>query len=107
MPDEIVIYEVGNHTPVQFEIEPGAGYRPAGSGQVLGQVETAVAPAVDAAKAVLEKVKEAQPDGIELRFGIRVSGAANWVVAKASTEGSFEITLRWSRTPDERGMREE
>jgi hypothetical protein len=33
--------------------------------------------AVEAAKAVLDKVKEARPDEVELKFGIKVSGGAN------------------------------
>jgi hypothetical protein len=61
-------------------------------------VRDAVAPAIEAAKAVLEKVKEIKPDGVEVKFGVKVTGEANWVVARAATEGSFEITLTW--TPD-------
>lgn len=55
-----------------------------------------MAPAVEGARAVLEQVKEAAPDKIEVRFGIKVSGTANWLVAKAATEGNFEITLVWT-----------
>jgi hypothetical protein len=50
---------------------------------------------VSAAKAVLDKVKEIRPGGIELKFGIKVSGSANWLVARAASEGNFEITLIW------------
>lgn len=38
-------------------------------------------------EAVLEKVKEAAPEEIKVKFGIKVSGTANWLVAKAATEG--------------------
>ena len=30
------------------------------------------------------------------KFGVKVTGEANWVVAKAATEGNFEIKLNWS-----------
>ncbi len=42
------------------------------------------------------KVKEARPERIEVKFGIKVSGGANWLIARAATEGSFEVTLSWS-----------
>jgi Trypsin-co-occurring domain 1 len=45
----------------------------------------------------LDKVKEARPDGVELKFGIKVTGGVSWLVAKAAGEGNFEITLTWSR----------
>ena len=44
----------------------------------------------------MEKVKEIKPGEVEVKFGVKVTGEANWVVAKAATEGSFEITLKWS-----------
>ncbi len=97
MASRIVTYQVDDSTTVKFEIEPTPGFGPAGSEQVLGWVQEAVIPAVDAAKAVLEKVKEAQPDQIELKFGLKASGTANWFVAKAAAEANFAVTLTWSR----------
>jgi hypothetical protein len=94
---QIVTYQVDESTTVKFEIEPPEGFRPAGPEEVLGRVREAVAPAVEAAKAVLEKVKEARPDRVDMTFGIKVSGGASWLVAKAAGEGNFEITLTWSR----------
>jgi hypothetical protein len=96
VPPQIVTYRVDDVTTVKFEIDPTEGFRPAGPDQVLGWVREGVTPAVEAAKAVLEKVKEIQPDQVELKFGVKVSGGANWVVAKAAGEGNFEITLTWS-----------
>ena len=100
---QVVTYRVDESTTVKFEIEPPPGFQPAGPEQVLGQVKDAVAPAVDAAKAVLEKVKEARPDQVELKFGVKVSGGANWLVAKATGEANFEVTLTWSRDVREAG----
>lgn len=94
----VVGYALDDGTVVRFEIDPDAGFRPAGPDEVVGRVREAVAPAVEGARAVLEKVKEAAPDEIKVKFGIKVSGTANWLVAKAATEGNFEITLTW--TPD-------
>jgi hypothetical protein len=92
---QIVKYQLEDSTVVGFEIDPGPGWHQAGAKELVGQVRNAVTPAVEAAKAVLDKVKEIKPDGVEVKFGVKVTGEANWVVAKAATEGSFEITLTW------------
>lgn len=103
MSTQIVTYKVDDSTSVMFEIEPAEGFRPAAPGQVAGRVREAVGPAVDAAKAVLDKVKEVRPDQIEIRFGVKVSGGAHWLVAKAAAEGNFEITLTWQRNAAQSG----
>lgn len=103
MSSQIVTYRVDDATTVKFEIEPSEGFRPAGPEEVLGRVREAVGPAVEAAKAVLDKVKEARPDEVELRFGVKVSGGAYWLVAKAAGEANFEVTLTWSRDAREVG----
>ena len=95
MPAQVVSYRVDESTVVQFEVEPGEGFQPAGAGHIAGRVQDAVGPAVDAAMAVLDKVKAAGPDRVELKFGVKVSGGANWLVARAATEGNFEVTLTW------------
>jgi hypothetical protein len=97
MSSQVVTYRVDDSTTVKFEIDPTEGFGPAGPGEVSGRVKEAVGPAVDAAKVVLDKVKEAGPDEIELKFGLKVSGGANWLIAKATAESNFEVTLTWSR----------
>ena len=93
---EIVEYQLDDSTVVGFEVEPGDGWHEAGAKELAGQVRKAVTPAVESARVVLEQVKEIAPDGIEVKFGVKVTGEANWIVARAATEGSFEITLSWS-----------
>ncbi len=102
MSSEVVTYELDDSTLVKFEIDPALGFRPASADQIAGYVHDAVGPAVNAAKAVLDKVKELRPGGIELKFGIKVSGSANWLVARAASEGNFEITLTWESTDGNR-----
>jgi Trypsin-co-occurring domain 1 len=92
---QVVKYQMDDSTVVGFEIEPGPGFQSAGAKEFVGQVRKAVEPTVEAAKAVLDRVKEIKPDGVEVKFGVKVTGEANWVVAKAATEGNFEITLSW------------
>lgn len=101
-------YLLDDGTVVQFEIDPGPGFRPAGSREIVGRVREAVAPAVEAARVVLERVREASPDEVEVKFGVKVSGKANWVVARASTDANFEIKMTWrSGAPPAETVREE
>ena len=103
MSSQVVTYRVDDATTVMLEIEPAEGFRPAGPGEVLGRIREAITPAVAAAKAVLEKVKETQPDQVEVKFGVKASGEASWLVAKAAGEGNFEVTLTWSRREKDAG----
>jgi len=98
----VVTYQLDPETTVQFEIEPPQGpydFEPAGPDQIVGQVRAAVEPAVRAAQVVLEKAKQMAPKTVEVKFGIKVSGTANWIVAKTATEGNFEVTLTWEPGP--------
>ncbi|MFD7878953.1 CU044_2847 family protein [Streptomyces sp. NPDC059766] len=95
MAREVVSYALDDATVVTFEIEPPSGFQPAGAGRVIGGVREAITPAVEAAGLVLDKAKQAAPDEIEVKFGIKVSGTANWMIAKAASEANFEVTLVW------------
>ncbi|WP_063819386.1 CU044_2847 family protein [Herbidospora cretacea] len=99
----VVRYEIDENTTVGFEVAPIPGYHAAGAGEIAGPIRQAVEPAIRAARAVLDKAKEARPDEISLKFGIKVSGTTNWLVAKAATEGNFEITMVWKARPDGAG----
>ncbi|WP_113698937.1 CU044_2847 family protein [Nonomuraea lactucae] len=92
---EVVAYYVDESTTVQLEIEPSPGFQPAGPGEIVGKVRESLDPAVKAAQVVLERVREACPDEVQVKFGIKATGTMNWLVAKAATEGNFEVTLTW------------
>jgi NTP-dependent ternary system trypsin peptidase co-occuring protein len=92
---QIVTYRVDEETTVDIEIEPVGEYVPAGVGDVVGTIRSATEPAVKAARVLLDDVKELAPDDIQITFGIKVSGTANWLLARASAEGNFEVTLSW------------
>lgn len=93
---QTVFYSVDNETVAQFEIEPGPGYMPAASaGHVIADVRNAVGPAVDAARAVLDRVKPLGSESVEVKFGVKVSGAENWTVARSAADATYEITLSW------------
>lgn len=100
MASQVVKYRAGD-TAVEFEVEPGPGYQQAGAGNLAKdlkiQVAEAVTPAVEAAKVVMDKIREARPHAVEVKFGVKASAEGNWVVAKTSAECSFEITMAWTR----------
>ncbi|WAZ19200.1 hypothetical protein STRCI_000234 [Streptomyces cinnabarinus] len=95
MASQIVSYEVDDGTRIRFEIEPTDEWHQVSSEESLGRIRAAVAPAVEGARAVLEQVKALQPGEVQVKFGVKVTGTANWLVAKAATEANFEITLTW------------
>ena len=100
---QVVRYAVDDGAVVLFEVEPVDGFAPAASERVVGRVREAIGPAVEAAREMLERVKVLGPGEVEVKFGIKVSGTMNWMVAKAATEGSFEVTLKWQPGGSDRG----
>ncbi|MET7879427.1 CU044_2847 family protein [Micromonospora profundi] len=92
---EVVRYEVDSGTITEIEIEPVAGFQPASSGDVAGRVREAAKPAIQAARELLDQVRVLTPDAVQVKFGVKVTGTTNWLIAKAATEGNFEVTLHW------------
>lgn len=96
---EVVRYALDDGSVVLFEVEQLDGYATASTDRVVGRIREAVGPAVRAAREVLSQVQKHGPHEVEVKFGIKVSGTMDWLVAKAATEGSFEVTLRWKPRP--------
>jgi hypothetical protein len=92
---EIVRYRVDEETVALFEIDPVPGFHPAGAADIAGQVRESAGAAVQAAKVLLERVREVAPDSVEVKFGVKVTGTTNWIVARTALEGNFEVTLAW------------
>lgn len=91
-----VSYALDDGTRVEFETDPVDGWREVGADEVIAQISKAVTPVIGGALTILERLKDAGPEGIEITFGVKVSGTANWVIAKAATEGNFAVKLTWS-----------
>src|ERR1022692_4810612 len=92
---QVVQYMTDDGTTVQFEIEPLPGFEPASYKEAAVKVGAAIEPAIKAAKVVLARAKSMSPDYLKVKFGVKVTGTANWLIARAASEGSFEITLFW------------
>lgn len=97
---QVVTYALDDDV-VSIEIAPIEGFVPVGAETVAGHVRRAVGPAVAAAREVLEQTRAMAPDTVQVKFGVKVTGTANWLVAKAATEGNFEITLTWGAQPQQ------
>lgn len=95
MESHVTSYQLEDGTTVRFEAVAVDGFTPAGPGQIAGNVRDALEPAVRAAKEVLSGIRTIGPDEVQVTFGIKVSGDANWLVARAKNEANFEVTLRW------------
>ncbi|MFD8002988.1 CU044_2847 family protein [Streptomyces mirabilis] len=95
MTSQVVSYELDSNTVVQFEIEPTDDWQPVGADPVLSRVQDSVRPAVEAARTVLDQFVRLRPAEVEVTFGIKVNGSANWLVAKAATEANFGVKLTW------------
>lgn len=100
MVSQVVSYEVDPQTTVQFEVEPTDGYHPVSSDELVGRVRDAVSPAIEGARAVIDRIAELRPSELQLKFGIKVNGSANWLIAKAATEANFEVTMTWRPNTD-------
>lgn len=98
MATEVVSYALDDETVVRFEIEPTDHFHRVTSDDVVSRVRDAVRPAVQAARTVLDGASELRPEEVTVTFGIKVSGTANWLVAKAASEGNFEVSLVWRPT---------
>jgi Trypsin-co-occurring domain 1 len=98
MASDIVAYQLDDSSVVRFEIDRPAGFSPAGgpgTTKVAGKVQDAIVPVIEAAKVVLDKVRETAPDEVEVTFGVKVSGQSDWIIARAAGEANFEIKMTW------------
>jgi Trypsin-co-occurring domain 1 len=101
---QIVRYQVDDSTIVGFEFDPGPDWHPTGTQEMAGSLKDALAPVIEAAKAVMEMVKEAGPPEIAeiaVEFGVKVTGEAGWVVAKVASEANFAVRLTWKPSAED------
>jgi hypothetical protein len=56
-------------------------------------------PAIEAVMGQLRDLAE-QPDGISVEFGIKLTAAADAVIAKTAVEGNLKVVMSWNRKPE-------
>lgn len=102
---QVVAYSIDGEETVSVEITPTEGFVPVGLEAVAGHVRQAVKPAIAAAKVVLDQARAMAPETVQVKFGVKVTGTASWLVARAATEGNFEITLTWKPEPTDQASK--
>jgi hypothetical protein len=85
---------------VKVEIEGASGQRQAGMAEdMTARFEDAMSIVQKLATQFTQSLqafsREHQPREASMTFGLKISGEANWVVAKAGGESTFQVTLRW------------
>ena len=95
MAPHVATYSAGDGVEVSFEVEPVEGFDPVGVDEVVGKVRDAIEPAILAARDVVARVQQLSPHEVQVKFGIKATGTMNWIVAKGTGEGNFEVTLAW------------
>lgn len=92
----------GGTTIIEVDEPESEGTVRAGRGDVIARaketLEDALGNVVPAARAIAEHVHKAgnRPDEIDITFGIKLSTAAGAIIASASAEANFNVSLHWS-----------
>ncbi|MFJ5552711.1 CU044_2847 family protein [Streptomyces sp. NPDC093225] len=60
-------------------------------------LQDALGPVTDAARATLEQLRKAGPDGISVEFGVDLAVAAGAVITKSSATCHLKVTMTWKR----------
>jgi hypothetical protein len=105
--DELMEFplEAGGTVVVEVDIPLGMSRVAHGDGLVTAAkttFETALTAVRDAASSALDQLRSmsSRPDGIEIRFGVKLTAQAGAVIAKTGGEGTFEVKLVWKRPPE-------
>lgn len=88
----VVEYAVDDRTVVQLEIAPAPGML--ASTRVW--IRDAAAPAFASAAVLLEEARGTSADKVEIRFGLKATGDASWMISRAPEDANFEIRLTWA-----------
>jgi hypothetical protein len=66
-------------------------------------LEDALDKVLPVTRSVVEKLRSIgnRPDEIEISFGVKLSTTAGAVIASASAEANFDVTMRWTETHKE------
>lgn len=98
--------EKGGSVVVEIEAPEGLGMAPAGrieealerAGQTFEEALDKIRPAVATVIQKLHALSD-PPDKVEVEFGLKLSAQAGAVIAAASTEAHYKVTLTWNRSP--------
>jgi Trypsin-co-occurring domain 1 len=89
----------GDDIRVEIERSPD-GFMPVSGDRPLGRVERLFEPVFSAVEGFLHGARRTRPDEISLRFGVKVTGGGNAVIAKDLDSGSFQVSMTWKASPE-------
>ena len=93
-----VTYSTTDGGDVRVEIEPSDdGFMPVKGERPLGRLDDLFSPVFSAIESLAVEARRVNPDGVAIRFGIKVTASGKPVIAKNIGEGNFEISLNWNR----------
>ncbi|MFF8973559.1 CU044_2847 family protein [Streptomyces sp. NPDC014995] len=71
--------------------------------ELPGSLQAALAPITVAARATLDQLRKAGPEGITVQFGIDLAVEAGAVITKSSANCHLTVTMSWQRSPGSSG----
>jgi hypothetical protein len=98
--------EEGGNIIVEVDEPEQEGTVRAGRGDTIIKVKETLEEALNhvlpATKSIVEKLRSIgnKPDEIEINFGVKLSTAAGAVIASASAEANFDVTVRWRKSEE-------
>lgn len=100
--------EDGSSVVIEVDEPETGGTVRAGRNDTLAKAKETLEDALDkvlpVTKSVVEKLRSIgnKPDEIEVAFGVKLTTTAGAVIASATAEANFDVTLRWTgKTKDE------
>src|SRR5437763_3449219 len=94
--------EDGSSIVIEIDEPETAGAVRASRGDTLARAKETLEEALDkvlpVTKSVVEKLRSIgnKPDEIEVAFGVKLTTTAGAVIASATAEANFDVTLRWT-----------
>lgn len=94
--------EDGNSVVIEIDEPEAGGTVRASRGDTLAKaketLEEALEKVLPVTKSVVEKLRNIgnRPDEIEVAFGVKLTTTAGAVIASATAEANFDVTLRWA-----------
>jgi Trypsin-co-occurring domain 1 len=99
--------EDGGSIVIEVDEPENEGTVRAARGEVIAKaketLEEALNDVLPVTKSIVEKLRSVgnKPDEIEIGFGVKLSTVAGAVIASASAEANFDVTLHWSAQKEE------
>ncbi|MEV8530614.1 CU044_2847 family protein [Streptomyces sp. NPDC051211] len=67
--------------------------------ELPGTLQAALGSVAEAARATLDQLRKAGPDGITVEFGVDLAVEAGAVITKSSANSHLKVTAMWTKNP--------